>query len=78
MSLYALLSRNANPSEQEIENCFDGNVCRCTGYRPILQGAKQFCATKAAGDVEDLVPAPKKVTMTNNLMLPSNGVFHIV
>ncbi|GES98695.1 xanthine dehydrogenase [Rhizophagus clarus] len=42
MSLYALLRNNPNPSEQEIEECFDGNLCRCTGYRPILDAAKTF------------------------------------
>lgn len=40
MSLYALLRNNPNPSEEEIEECFDGNLCRCTGYRPILDAAK--------------------------------------
>ncbi|KAG9294304.1 hypothetical protein G9A89_021663 [Geosiphon pyriformis] len=42
MSLYALLRNNPNPSEKEIEECFDGNLCRCTGYRPILDAAKTF------------------------------------
>ncbi|PKC10690.1 putative xanthine dehydrogenase [Rhizophagus irregularis] len=42
MSLYALLRNNPNPSEEEIEECFDGNLCRCTGYRPILDAAKTF------------------------------------
>ncbi|CAG8554989.1 8697_t:CDS:10 [Dentiscutata erythropus] len=42
MSLYSLLRNNPNPSEKEIEECFDGNLCRCTGYRPILDAAKTF------------------------------------
>ncbi|KAJ1672516.1 hypothetical protein EV182_007023, partial [Spiromyces aspiralis] len=42
MSLYTLLRNNPNPSEHEIEDCFDGNLCRCTGYRPILDAAKTF------------------------------------
>ncbi|CAG8438485.1 13497_t:CDS:10 [Dentiscutata heterogama] len=42
MSLYSLLRNNPNPSEEEAEACFDGNLCRCTGYRPILDAAKTF------------------------------------
>jgi len=43
MSLYALL-RNHGPeaSEAEVEEAFDGNLCRCTGYRPILDAAQSF------------------------------------
>ncbi|KAL8694385.1 MAG: hypothetical protein Q9218_000951 [Villophora microphyllina] len=47
MSLYALLRNNVNPSELEIEEAFDGNLCRCTGYRPILDAAQTFSVQKA-------------------------------
>lgn len=45
MQMYGLLQENGqgNPlSEQEIEDRFDGNICRCTGYRPILQSMRSF------------------------------------
>ncbi|RIB09627.1 molybdopterin binding aldehyde oxidase/xanthine dehydrogenase [Gigaspora rosea] len=42
MSLYSLLRNNPNPSEEEAKECFDGNLCRCTGYRPILDATKTF------------------------------------
>uniref|UniRef100_A0A667YLH0 Xanthine dehydrogenase/oxidase n=1 Tax=Myripristis murdjan TaxID=586833 RepID=A0A667YLH0_9TELE len=38
MSMYALLRRNATPSMADVEEAFQGNLCRCTGYRPILEG----------------------------------------
>ncbi|KAL8970858.1 MAG: hypothetical protein Q9183_001324 [Haloplaca sp. 2 TL-2023] len=49
MSLYALLRNNADPSDLEIEEAFDGNLCRCTGYRPILDAAQTFSAQKSCG-----------------------------
>ena len=46
MSLYALLRNNGpTPSEHEVEEAFDGNLCRCTGYRPILDAAQSFNKT---------------------------------
>ncbi|KKK21105.1 putative xanthine dehydrogenase HxA [Aspergillus ochraceoroseus] len=44
MSLYALLRNNPQPSEHAVEEAFDGNLCRCTGYRPILDAAQSFTA----------------------------------
>jgi len=32
-----LLERNPNPSEEEIKEAISGNLCRCTGYLPIVE-----------------------------------------
>ncbi len=40
MSLYALWMQSPNPSDQEIETALQGNLCRCTGYEPILRAAR--------------------------------------
>ncbi|BFZ19801.1 hypothetical protein BsWGS_22840 [Bradybaena similaris] len=42
MSMYTLLRNNPQPTQMEIQETFDGNLCRCTGYRPILEGFKAF------------------------------------
>lgn len=36
MTAKALLDRNPNPSEEEIRYGISGNLCRCTGYRKIV------------------------------------------
>ncbi|ODN01214.1 Xanthine dehydrogenase [Orchesella cincta] len=47
MSMYALLRNNPEPTEQEMEDAFQGNLCRCTGYRTIMEGFKTFCKETA-------------------------------
>jgi len=36
MAATALLDRNANPTRAEVIEAISGNVCRCTGYEPII------------------------------------------
>ena len=38
-----LLSRNPNPSEQEIRTGLAGNLCRCTGYMKIFESVVHAC-----------------------------------
>jgi aerobic carbon-monoxide dehydrogenase small subunit len=40
MTAVALLSHNANPSEEEIRWAISGNLCRCTGYVNIVKSIK--------------------------------------
>ncbi|WP_299850236.1 xanthine dehydrogenase small subunit [uncultured Roseovarius sp.] len=40
MSLYALWMEISDPSEREIETALQGNLCRCTGYEPIIRAAQ--------------------------------------
>jgi carbon-monoxide dehydrogenase small subunit len=37
LSAKALLDRTPNPSEEEITRFMEGNICRCTGYKLILE-----------------------------------------
>ena len=39
MSLFALYRNNAGPTRGEIDDALSGNLCRCTGYRPIISAA---------------------------------------
>uniref|UniRef100_A0A3Q3EF27 2Fe-2S ferredoxin-type domain-containing protein n=1 Tax=Labrus bergylta TaxID=56723 RepID=A0A3Q3EF27_9LABR len=46
MSMYALLRNNPKPKMADVEEAFHGNLCRCTGYRPILEGYKTFTVVR--------------------------------
>ena len=45
MSAVDLLKNNKNPSDQEIRDWLEGNICRCTGYHNIVAAVKE-AATK--------------------------------
>jgi xanthine dehydrogenase/oxidase len=50
MNMTAFLAANPKPTKHQIEGIFDGNICRCTGYRPILTGMKTFASDWTAED----------------------------
>ena len=50
MAASDLLSRNSNPSEEEIRHALEGNFCRCTGYHNIVKSI-QYAAEKMRKEV---------------------------
>ncbi|XP_041988686.1 xanthine dehydrogenase [Aricia agestis] len=42
MSMYSLLRTTQNIKYSDLEVAFQGNLCRCTGYRAIIEGYKTF------------------------------------
>ncbi|XP_034864239.1 aldehyde oxidase [Mirounga leonina] len=45
MSIYTLLRNHPEPSLEQLTEALGGNLCRCTGYRPIIDACKTFCNT---------------------------------
>ncbi|XP_068446552.1 aldehyde oxidase 1-like [Clinocottus analis] len=43
MSMYTLLRNKPQPTMEDITQTLAGNLCRCTGYRPIVDGCRTFC-----------------------------------
>ncbi|XP_059172964.1 xanthine dehydrogenase-like [Physella acuta] len=60
MNMYGLLQSNPTPSMKDVEDAFDSTICRCTGYRPILDAMKSFASDAPSSisrgiiDIEEL------------------------
>jgi xanthine dehydrogenase small subunit len=48
MALFALFKNEATPSRERVCEAISGNLCRCTGYRPIIDAALQATQAVAA------------------------------
>jgi carbon-monoxide dehydrogenase small subunit len=57
MTAYALLKRNAKPSEPEIREAISGNLCRCTGYQNIVAAIAQASSQLAKPAAKEPVKA---------------------
>ena len=57
MSMYSLLNKHPKPKAGQVEGAFDGNICRCTGYRSILDAMQSFASA-------DCSAVPKQSTLS--------------
>ncbi|MCR6500478.1 xanthine dehydrogenase small subunit [Shinella sp. CPCC 101442] len=70
MSLYALWMQTPHPSDQQIETALQGNLCRCTGYEPILRAAR---AISSYGGTEKDPLLTERATMIARLKALRDG-----
>lgn len=80
MNTHAFLQQNPKRTQQEIEDIYGGNLCRCTGYRPILHSMRTFASDyepdhdetqKCLIDPTFYVNFKKEMTPIDVKMLPS-------
>ena len=64
MALYALWLVNPSPSRAEIEKAIQGNLCRCTGYEPIVRAAETMGQTRPAAETDRLIAARDRIHAT--------------
>jgi carbon-monoxide dehydrogenase small subunit len=57
MAAADLLSENSAPTEQEVRDGLEGNLCRCTGYQNIVRAV-----LRAAGEPGTMTARPAEVT----------------
>jgi len=76
MSLYALYETNEDPNRQQVDDALAGNLCRCTGYRPIIAAAKEMYQLPKVVSTQN-VKALQDLQRTTALCINHNGVkFH--
>jgi selenium-dependent xanthine dehydrogenase len=46
LSVKALLDRNPHPTESAIRGALQGNICRCTGYLPIIRAVQDLAGSR--------------------------------
>ena len=56
MNMSEFLINNPLATKKQIEEAFDGNICRCTGYRAILTGMKTFASDWNERDEANRMP----------------------
>lgn len=76
LSAKALLDQNPRPTRKEIVSALRGNLCRCTGYKKIVEaveGAAETMASVAAAGGSGLDPAVAALDTTSASPTPAVG-----
>ncbi|RZF35328.1 hypothetical protein LSTR_LSTR003768 [Laodelphax striatellus] len=61
MNMHSLLESGKKPTKEDVEQSFGGNICRCTGYRPILDAFTSLASngsktcSRNICDIEDII-----------------------
>ncbi|XP_063789020.1 aldehyde oxidase 1-like isoform X2 [Pseudophryne corroboree] len=80
MSMYSLLRNNPEPTIEDILAYLSGNLCRCTGYRPILDGFRTFdkscCLNKV--EEENKLPETKPQLFNEKDLLPLDATQELI
>ncbi|MFT2090799.1 xanthine dehydrogenase small subunit [Paraglaciecola sp. 2405UD69-4] len=80
MSMFALYHQPVEADRETVINALSGNLCRCTGYRPIIDAALNVCANKAddkfsqaaSQTITALQSIDKNAIDTDNLIIPTS------
>ncbi len=90
MSLFSLFKNQQQADRNEIDDALAGNLCRCTGYRPIIDAASRMYELAdepgskesnplyvpgPGGDTSTLLKDLESIRPQNTLRLESNGFF---
>ena len=75
MSLVNLVQVLPQPSRQQITDSLSGNLCRCTGYKPIIDAAAKACERQSELKIDDKadIPLLKEIARAKTPTLSLDG-----
>lgn len=68
MALYGLWMENPAPDVVQVETALQGNLCRCTGYEPIVRAA--LAAGRAGGQMQDALAVERAAVTAKLAAIP--------
>ena len=61
MSIFSLYKNHNIPTREQIDDAITGNLCRCTGYKPIVEATARACVHNGIDHFTDDEPAIVKL-----------------
>ena len=71
MSMFALYKHRGDKNRATIDEYLAGNLCRCTGYRPIIDAALAACGVQSSDQFSDREKAIAR-QLTHLIVVPKN------
>ncbi len=74
MSLYGLWLGNDSPSRADIEKALQGNLCRCTGYEPIVRAAEAAAEARPSNIFDPITRERETITIRLKALAPTETI----
>ncbi len=79
MSMFALYKNHNEPGRDTIDDALTGNLCRCTGYRPIVEASAKSCVHEGhdslSSEEKNVAELLKSIERNSSLIQTTNQTY---